>query len=353
MSGNLDQSAGVPREEIPEQTSEQKSTAQKIIISQTLAEINSKLSKLDTLESLNIKLEGILSGLQSRVEDISSTINTVKSDLAKYEQKWERTVNDLADRISELEKSSLSWENRWELQREDLSTDCKVLQKSIDSNSKQIIELESVLDQSKQKLNSLDKLEEKIKNAAEKKFKDIRNMLREDLRKEMLEDIKKIRPPDISHEDLNKVREDLSSQMQTQNTEIMAKMNTQNQEVLSKVQAHQQNLDADLQHSRLKGQAFSNRHNILIFGLAYGNSAENDLKDAQSFFKERMGITGLKINATFRLGPLRQGAFHPRPLVVKFGDIKDRLDGGCGIMKARSNSTRTIRYAYRRTFQSS
>lgn len=184
--------------------------------------------------------------------------------------------------------------------------------------------MESVLDQSKQKLESLDKLEEKIKNAAEKKFKEVQKMIREDLHKELIEEVKTKRPPEVSHEDLHRVREELSTQMQTQNAEMLTKMQTQNEEAMSKIQAHNRSSDEELQHSRLKGQAFSNRHNILIFGLADSNSSDNDLKDAISFFKNRMGITGLKINATYRLGSFRQGSFHPRPLVIKFGDIKDR-----------------------------
>lgn len=297
----------------PDLTNENTSNEHKDNISQTLAEMNSRLSKLDKLESLNLKLEGNLSRLQSKVEDMSNTINTVKSDLSKYEQRWENTVKGLAGRISELEKTSQSWEKRWELQREALDGDCKILQASMDSNSKKILEIESNLNQSKQQWQSLNKLEEKIKNAAEAKFQEVQKIIREDLLKELLDKVKPAKSPEITQDDLARVRE-----------EIMTKMQAQNEDVVSKVKAQQQTSDTDLQYSQLKGQAFSNRHNILIFGLRDSESNDNDLKEAHLFFKDRMGLTNLKIRATFRLGTFRQGTNNPRPLVVKFSDIKDR-----------------------------
>lgn len=143
---------------------------QKASFYKTLTDMNSKLSKLDTLEKMNIKLEKNISSVKAKVEDVSNSIEAVKNDLYKYDQKWEDTAKDFAIRISKLEKSSQSWENRWELHREAVNGDCKILQASIDSNSKRLLELESLLEGSKKKWESLYKLESKIKKAAENKF---------------------------------------------------------------------------------------------------------------------------------------------------------------------------------------
>lgn len=172
-------------------------------ISNILANINTKLLKLDTLDSLNTKLEDNLSSLQSKVEGMVNTVNAVKSDLARYERRWEDTVNSLTDRITELENSSQSWEKRWELQREALKSDCKILQTSIDSNSKNILELSSTSERYKQQWDSLHELEEKTKKAADKKFQEVQKMLRDDLRKELLQEIKMIKPSEVTQEDLS------------------------------------------------------------------------------------------------------------------------------------------------------
>lgn len=300
--------------EPPTNSSVSDDNAQRDNISHTLSIINSKLVKLDTLENLNLKLEGNLSKVQSRVEDVSKSIDTVKADLSKYDQKWEETIKGLSDRISKLETSSQSWEKRWELQRESVNGDCKVLQTSIDSNSKKVIELETLLDSANKKWDSLDQLENKIKEAADSKFQRIQAEIREDLRKELLEEAKlAAKAPGLSPEDLANVQEELSVQMKAQNEEF-----------LNKIQAQHTDPASDPQYNRLIGQAFSNRHNILIFGLPDSNSPEKDLREVHTFLKDRMGLSGLKIAATFRLGAFRQDANRPRPLVIKFGDIKDR-----------------------------
>lgn len=312
---------------------------QKAFFFTALADINSKLSKLDTLESLNIKLEGNLSSVKARVEDVSNSIEAVKTDLHKYDQKWEKTAKDLSGRIDKLEKSSQSWEKRWELHREAVQGDCKVLQASIDSNSKKVIEVDSFLDGFKQKCESLYKLEDKIKDAAEHKFHLVQKAIREDLRKEILDEVSEVKsevthqnlkeieelrkglmeevnaakPPEVSHQNLERLREEILTQVQVQNKNSS-----------SKGQEQSRASPKESQYNMLKGQAFSKRHNILIFGLPDNDSSANDLKEAYAFFENRMGLSGLKLKVTYRLGPFRQEAPNPRPLVVKFVDIKDR-----------------------------
>lgn len=282
-------------------------------IASTLTAMNSKLLKLDTLENLNLKLEGNISSVQTKVEDVSNSINTVKVDLSKYERRWEETSKGLAGRISELEKGAQSWEKRWELQRETVSRDCKILQASIESNSKRVIELELLSENATQRWKSLDSLEDKIKTAAENKFQAIQEAITDDLRKELLEEIKAAKSPQVTLEDLEKVKEEFKATVQAQTANV-----------LHKSQFPHTDSSVDNQYSRLKGQAFSNRHNILVFGLMDNNSTADDQKEVCAFFEKRMGLPNLKIKVTFRLGTYRTDAIHPRPLVVKFGDIRDR-----------------------------
>lgn len=296
---------------------------QGVDISSTLLAMNSKLSKLDTLENLNIKLEGV----QSKVEDVSRGINSVKSELSKYEQRWEETTKGLIGRISELEKTSQSWERRWELQREAVSGDCKILQASIDSNSKRLIELETRMDSSAKRWESINSLETKIQEAADNKFQVVQKVIREDLSKELLKEIKEAKSNEVSRDDLEKVKEDIRETIQDlqkikKNVETTAQVQSEKGQGKSRV--HHSGSPENEQYSRLRGQAFSNRHNILVFGLKENNSSADDLHEVYSFFENRMGLSCLKIKVVFRLGAYRQEALRPRPLVVKFADIRDR-----------------------------
>lgn len=200
---------------------ETKKAGKEVDISSMLAAINAKLLKLDTLEYQSRKLEGNLSSVQSKVNEVSNSINSVKQDMSRHVSRWEETVKGIADRVAELEKGAQSWEKRWEQQREALSGDCKVLQSSIDSNSKQIIELETILSNSKQKWESLNKLEEKIKEAAENKFKDVQKLLRDVLHEELLEEMKTVKSHGIPEEQLKGLREEMTEKMQIQKEEVI------------------------------------------------------------------------------------------------------------------------------------
>lgn len=170
-------------------------------IIQTLKTINAKLQKLDTLENITLHLKGDLSKVQSKVDNASANINSVKSDLDKYEEKWEKIYDTLVSRLSKLESKTQSWENKWELARESIDKDFKVVQSRMDTNSKKILEFDNFLRMSKQKWVSLGNLEEKIKKAAEKKFQALKQLIKEEVKEEIIEEVRAIRRQDVTQED--------------------------------------------------------------------------------------------------------------------------------------------------------
>lgn len=95
-------------------------------------------------------------------------------------------------------------------------------------------------------------------------------------------------------------------------------------EIMEEVQAHNQKASAEANYKSLKDQAFARRLNIIIFGIADSNSVEEDTRVAQDFFKDRMGLNGVRIHYTYRLGSTQGTANTTRPLVVKFATIQDK-----------------------------
>lgn len=62
-------------------------------------------------------------------------------------------------------------DNKWEDYRAKIQKDVSITQSSIDSNSCKILDLEAKVAQYQEKWESLEVLEKKINDAAEKKFK--------------------------------------------------------------------------------------------------------------------------------------------------------------------------------------
>lgn len=336
-------------------------------IMSTLEIMNSKLSKLDTLENISKALQEEVSQGNSRIEEVSNRIGSVNTELSKYVKQWEEVSASLAGRISKLEKEAESWENRWELYRTSMEKGLKVIQSGVDGNSKKVLEFEGFLKQSTDKWKSLYKLEHTIRKAADKKFQELKETIKSELKTEILEEMAMATPhPPILHEDRQGFKTDIKKeiieelQANKPNTVTPADLDALrkeieqstkpskitpddlqqiSEEVLAQVQLQAQPYDKKSRdkmyprspstlevnsHSKLKNQAFARRFNIIIFGLTDRNSEEQDLKEVQSFLQDKMGLTGLSINTTYRLGSFTIDLPHPRPLVVKFANIKDR-----------------------------
>lgn len=301
-------------------------------IMKSLEAINIRLQKLDTLENLNITLKKEVTQVSNRLEEVSSSLGSVKSDLQKHEDKWGEVTKNLLDRMGTLEKGSKSLEKKWTLHRESVANDIKILQSSIDSNSKKAIAVEASLDLCKDKLHSLDELEEKIKGAAEKKFNAIRSAVKMDLGEEILEEVR-ARSPEVTQEDLNELKEELLGKWQTQNLEVAGPrppevtqedLSELKQEMMEKWATQNKELPEEIKYEMFSDQAFSKRHNLILFGIRDDDSQVNDLTKVKAFFAEQMGLRNLRIHVTYRLGQYRPTLSILRPLVVQFSDIRDR-----------------------------
>lgn len=185
----------------------------------------------------------------------------------------------LSGRIDILEKESRGMDSKWDSFRQTVKKDVAIPQTTIDSNSARILELEDKLAKYEEKWGSLEILESTIKEAADKKFQSIQNAIKEELI-----------------------------------TEVSATINETHAEV-------KQSVDYEI----LKGKAHDKRHNIIVFGLPDNESADADFTDVRKFFKDRMYLSRLRIETTYRLGSYgNSNSDRPRPLVVTFSSIKDR-----------------------------
>lgn len=278
------------------------------IIIQTLEKMNGRLQKLDTLESLNLNLQGEVAHVRTRIDEVSNSLDSVKQDLLKHEEKWNEVAKGLSDRIASVEKNSKSLEKKWELHRESVANDFKILQSSIDSNSKQVLEIEASVDKYKGKWDSLNTLEDQIKKAAEKKFNAIKTAVKIEIGEEILEEVR-AKPQEVSREDLEELREEMAEKVE--------KLQSQ-----SKVLPEE--IKEEIREEVCLDQAFSKRLNLVIFGLGDNDSSQEDLTKVKTLFASQMGLHNLKIHVTYRLGQYRPQSYSTRPLVVQFSDIRDR-----------------------------
>lgn len=329
------------------------------IILKKLEDMGGRLQKLDTLENLNINLKGEMTQVRSSIEEVVLSLNTVKSDLDRYEEKWQAVFKNLSDRVTVLENDAKSMDNKWDLYRESVAKDVRVLQSSIDSNSKRVISTESIISLHKDKWDSLNDLEGKIKQAADKKFSAIKTAVKIEICEEILEEVR-ARPSEVTHEDLEELknellgglpnpqpgtmatpevsREDLVELKKELSEKILSGQNgtaavpevTQEdlsalkKEMMGTFQAQNNPPPKRPEQESLKGQAFAKRHNLLIFGIQDGDSSSRDLATVRAFFARHMGLHDLRIHGTYRLGQFRPEARITRPLVIQFADIRDR-----------------------------
>lgn len=307
----------------------------------TLEAITSKLQKLDTLENITTNLQEEISRGNSRIEEVSATVNTVKSDLTKYDEKWENIFTSINSRLLSLEKTTKSWENKLEQSRQDTANAFKVVQSGIDSNSKKALEFESFLKKSEKKWESLHRLENKIKMATEKKFQQLKRLIQTEVKEEVLQEIQtgrlQITTPENLHSFKTELREEIlkevrvakstevtSGDLQKLKEDIMNEVHLNKKPMKEKSQPLNSISPGDPTVKRLKEQAYARRLNIIMFGLVDHNSPEDDRKEVISFLEQQMGLHDLDVRATYRLGILHPNAVHPRPLVIKFANIKDR-----------------------------
>lgn len=114
--------------------------------------------------------------------------------------------------MSVLEKNSKSMETKWDLYRESIAKDFEVMQSSIDSNSKKALASEATIRSYKDKWDSLNILEDSIKQAAKKKFNAIKSAVKSELAEEILQEVR-AKPIEVSREDLLEVKKEIASEV--------------------------------------------------------------------------------------------------------------------------------------------
>lgn len=248
------------------------------IIMQTLNSMNSRLQKLDTLESMSAEMKEDIGKVHSRITSISNQVAGIQTDLRKAEDKWEESEGALKDRMSRVENGCHKIEKDWERCKTALHTDLNVVQSSVKKNSSQLQQIEHQLSEYNPNGVSADEIQEKIDLAVEKKFQELQSTFKEDLR----------------------------------------------QDIKGEVASNQKTQDENQAYEKLKDQAYRNRFNLLVFGIPESSSAEQDRVAVLDFFSSKMGVSKPNLSALYRLG--RHGNGRHRPIVVKFVDINERWD---------------------------
>lgn len=236
-----------------------------------LANMNQRLKKLDKLDDISSALTSEINRVQSQVGEVSNQVNTVKTDLNRCEEKWEAGTSALIGRMEKVEQGLQAFEHKWQDSNSSLLNDISSVQSGVDSNLSKITKLEKELASYKEKMNSLETLERKIKDSANGKFSELKDNIKTELSQEWKE----------THS----------------------------------------STEQELRYDMLKSKAFNKRHNLVIFGLSEGSTPEADLKEMSTFFSKRMGLTKIRLETAYRIGSV---GGRPRPLVVRFYDIQDR-----------------------------
>lgn len=244
-------------------------------IVEMLANMNQKLQKLDKLDEMNSSLAGKINDVQSKVGEVSNQVSTVKADINRCEERWEEGTSAMRGRIEKVEQGFQAFEQKWEAGNSDLLSKILSVQSSVQNNSLRVTKLEEELKGYKEKWDSLSSLESQIKVANNEKFKELQDTI------------------------TVQVHKDLSKEMK----------------------AAQSVAEKEIRYGRLNGEAFNKRHNLVVFGLPECQSPDEDCKAVTTFFSARMGLPKIHIEVAYRIGT--EGA-RPRPLVVRFTDIKDR-----------------------------
>lgn len=80
----------------------------------SLAAMNAKLQKIDVIESLALETKQEVTGVNSRIDNISKQLEAVKADLKNKESNWEKGVTELRDRVSHIESGCSKIDKKWE-----------------------------------------------------------------------------------------------------------------------------------------------------------------------------------------------------------------------------------------------
>lgn len=266
----------------------------------------------DIIEALNAmkqSLKGEMSDMTHKIDQLNSKMNKVENDLQSLENKWEGKMDAVIQKVSALDKNNKSLEKRWELHRSHQSKELSIIQTGIDSNSSAVLELTSTTKKYQEKWEHLESLEKKIEKAADKKFRALKDIIKTELGAELKAE----------------VLEEARSTFAPNTSEIKVGLKMVEQRLLQQVQSNHTAVKEDIQHERLKGQAYAKQQNLLIFGLPEESSSHADTRAVLAFFAQRMNLPHITVYETFRLGQiLNHHQNTPRPLVVRFQNIQDR-----------------------------
>lgn len=232
-----------------------------------MAALKQQVSSID--QSVK-QLETQYDSINTLVSNHSSGVN---QDIKRLEDSHTSSSNGLSSRIQALEASHGRMDN---------------FKGDVSSNSSKITEIEQKLTVNKEKWCAISKLENEIKRAADKKFQLLKTEIKEEV---MVEIAKQIRD------------------------EMLPKVYEQQQSFQEEVTEQHQSFKAEIKTDILKEKVYNRKLNLIFCGLPEKDSYQEELKSLRTFLKERMGLSGLSIDA-HRLGAPIHNQRRPRPLVV-------------------------------------
>lgn len=271
-------------------------------ILESLATMENKLTKMDSLETMTLSLSGKLSKVQSRTDKIADQMSNFSHQLSKQDKKWETRMADISRRISKVEDDRGRLKSDWEVCKTDIDKDLSQAKKMVDLQASRISELETQLSEYIQKINYIDAIEERLKLEEQQTA----------TLKQKLDSIGKLE---------EKIKQAADEKFETLKAAIKKEVRV---EVIHEFRINQKAANTEVRYDILKGEALAKRHNLIVRELTETSSEDQDIQGAKDFFKDRMGLPDMRIDEAYRLGTLFEGSTYSRPLAIRFPQVKDR-----------------------------
>lgn len=224
---------------------------------------------------------------------IFQELRAMRTDMGRLDKldKIEKTTSSLDNQISKLVNRTTKIETKVDAN----SSQVRNLKEEITALKEIVITQGRTIEEQGEAIASFNHLKENLTKNSQETIDEMNNLLQQ--QKEQVESF---------HQDRKRLKLDIG------------------QEVEAKIDSKIDSLSQDLDHKDLKKQAYYNRQNLLVIGMA-----EDQTKDTQSqiteYFKDTLKISNPGIKVAYRIGPEPKGNnnYH-RPIFIKFQKISFR-----------------------------
>lgn len=244
---------------------------------------------------------GTLEKVEAATLDFAQQLQALTTRTSSNEAKISQNTDD----ITALKEEIYKLREKVESQQNTITNLQKVKDEFSQKSHKIVSEMNTLLEQQGQQVESLKVIRQDIKTDIKKQ-------------KGQLEAFKK------SHEQSHEhFQQQIKIDTQTQNNQIEA-LKTSCHESQEHIQKQIEGVNAGMDHKSLTDQVFQNRNNIIITGLPEDNT-HSTFSIVTGFLKNQLKLRKLRIYAAYRLGRVpSEGNTYIRPILIKFANLAER-----------------------------